>query len=1043
MAIARRLKDDTVDLRIEDRLTRVATLVDSTSGLSLRHLRSFLDRECADDPALRAEVERLIVERETFVDPRRNVPSHSASLAKDDIVAGRYRITRLIGRGGMGEVYEADDRLLKERVALKTLRGDLAGRESLLQRFQEEILLARKVTHPNVCRIYEVGMHEAPGHAPLLFFAMELLEGDTLAARTREGPLTRAEAFPLAVQMADGLQAAHTAGIVHADFKSGNVVLVPTPKGTRAVITDFGLARLDPTRISVDETRTLDEIRLAGTLAYMSPEQLRGERITSASDVYSFGVVLFEMATGSLPFDERDLIRAAILKASGDPLPVRAKVPDIDHRWEAAIDRCLQKDPERRFSSAGAIAAWFKERHWFEARRWTAPEWIGAAAIFVLSLALLTAAWLWGTRPYVPLPEARAAYEQGMKALHSMTYETARQAFERAVVADPKFALAHAGLARAYDELDYSDRAKDSVLRALAAAEETRLTADDERRLRATQFAVSRDYARAAPLFREMEEAASDREKPAAALETGWLAQQMEDSAGARAAFERALAFDASYPAARLRLGFMLGRQSGKDDLALAAFTEAEELYRSDGDDEGVTETLLHRANLLHRRGRDPEALVVLGKALAVARTVGNRYQEIRLLLLEGTAFRDSSNFARAAEFAQQAYDLATTENMDNLATNSLIDLGNVHLLKGDIRTAEPILQRGLDSARRSKVRRTEARAQMALASLLEQDHRPEEARPLIESGLSFYRKAGYQRETIQTAIVLGGVLRQLGQHDEGIRVLRDTLPSALKLQDRRVEALLRERIADNLRDQGDWPSALDEYQRVNALYGSGPQSQPTRLAVADLQWRLGQRADAERSLLEVEQFESKARTPRLLASIEVLRGEIAYADGRLDEARHWARLSRSKGPRGAESTLRQATVLESLVLLRTGRTRAGLTAIDEVLHKLEMTKLIGDAARVRLAVADALMMGGDRPQANQLAAAALNYFEPKKIWESSWRARMIAGRTTDLRSDAEAHERAGLVALSHLRTVWPSRTVDHYMERSDIRRLSSDLRSR
>src|SRR5262245_2708575 len=264
----------------------VSTLVDSTFGLSLGELRSFLDRECGGDPALRAEVERLIVERETFVDPRPHVAGPSASLLKDEIVADRYRVTRVIGRGGMGEVYEAEDLLLKERVALKTLRADLAGQESLAQRFHDEILLARKVTHPNVCRIYEVGIHSAGARAPLLFFSMELLEGETLTTRIRAGRLTRDEAFPLAVQLAAGLHAAHTAGIVHADFKSGNVVLVPARDGgVRAVITDFGLARLDPSRVSVDEGRTLAEIRLAGTVAYMSPEQLRGERITAASDI--------------------------------------------------------------------------------------------------------------------------------------------------------------------------------------------------------------------------------------------------------------------------------------------------------------------------------------------------------------------------------------------------------------------------------------------------------------------------------------------------------------------------------------------------------------------------------------------------------------------------------------------------------------------------------------------------------------------------------------------------------------------------------------
>src|SRR5262245_54138151 len=497
-------------MTLQDRPTLVATLADSTSGLSLAELRSFLDRECAGDPTLRADVEALILERETFVDPRRHVPASQASLLRDDVIADRYRITRLIGRGGMGEVYEAEDLLLHERVALKILRGDLAGDASLRRRFHEEILLARRVTHPNVCRIFEVGTHAIAGRPPVLFFAMELLEGNTLAARIRAGRLTKDEAFPLAVQMADGLQAAHAAGIVHADFKCGNVVLVPQrDAGVRAVITDFGLARIDPSRVSVDETRTLAEIRLAGTLAYMSPEQLRGEQLTGASYIYSYCVVLFEMASGSLPFDDRDLIKAAMLKASGEPIPVRRKAPDIDRRWESAIARCLQRDPAHRFASAGALSTWFTDRRWFEVWRWTAREWVQAAAVLVVVLAAIVGGWSWWTRPYEPVAAARSAYEAGMNALHSMTYETARKAFERAVAIDPRFALAHAGLARAYDELDYTDRAKDSMLRALSAAQETRLSDDDDRRLRATQFAVSRDYARAVPLFREMERAAS------------------------------------------------------------------------------------------------------------------------------------------------------------------------------------------------------------------------------------------------------------------------------------------------------------------------------------------------------------------------------------------------------------------------------------------------------------------------------------------------------------------------------------------------------
>src|SRR4029434_5601986 len=141
----------------QDRLRRISTLVDSTFDLSLKELRSFLDRECPDDPELRAEVERRVLERSTATGLPTPVASRiTHTLSTGDIIADRYCITRLLGRGGMGEVYEAHDRLLKEDVALKTLRADLADNELVLDRFQKEIAIARKVTHPNVCRIFEV-----------------------------------------------------------------------------------------------------------------------------------------------------------------------------------------------------------------------------------------------------------------------------------------------------------------------------------------------------------------------------------------------------------------------------------------------------------------------------------------------------------------------------------------------------------------------------------------------------------------------------------------------------------------------------------------------------------------------------------------------------------------------------------------------------------------------------------------------------------------------------------------------------------------------
>ena len=830
----------TLDPMDEERLRRISTLVDSTFDLSLKELRSFLDRECPDDPGLRAEVERRVLERSTITRLSIPVPGRfSQSLSVGDVIADRYRIIRLIGRGGMGEVYAADDLLLNERVALKTLRGDLAGDEALLPRFHQEISIARKVTHPNVCRIFEVGIHRAEGQPPLLFFAMELLHGHTLSERIHAGRLTRDEAFPIAIQLAEGLQAAHSAGIVHADFKSANVILAPSANGVRAVITDFGVARAEAGGATVvDETRSgHDTIRVAGTLAYMSPEQLSGDRVTTASDIYSFGIVLFEMACGHRPFEDADVIKSAMLRASGQTPSARAVVPTLDERWDMAITRCLERDPHRRFT-AGELASWLSDAHWWDVNHWTRSDRIRGAFAAILLLAAGMALWTWTHRPYQPSSEALRWYERGTNALYSMTYETARKSLEQAVSIDPAFALAHASLARAYDELDYTERAKDSMLRAVAAAQDSRLSDADDRMLRALQFMVSRDYKRAAPLVEAIEAEAMGASRAPSALESGWLAQQMEDTDAAAAAFGRALAFDPSYAAAKLRLGFLLGRQGGKDAEALAAFSEAEGLYRTAGNIEGVTQTLLERANLLDRRNRENEALPVIKDALTLAGAVGNHYQEVRLHFIEAAAVRDLGETERAATLARDAIETALSENMDNLAANGQIDLGNSFLRGDDFGRAEPVFRRALDIARRAKVRRIEARAEVSLGSLLEKTMRPGEAKPLVEAALTFYRQAEYVRESVQSAAVLGGLHQQLGDSQEGIRVLTEVLPQAIRLQDRRLEAQVRERLADCLADRGDVSRAVAEYERASQLYGPTPAGQELSLKAEQLRAR-------------------------------------------------------------------------------------------------------------------------------------------------------------------------------------------------------------
>jgi serine/threonine protein kinase len=271
------------------------------------------------------------------------------------LLARRYHIVRLIGSGGVGEVYEAEDSALGLKVALKTLSATVTASAIALERFRREILLSRRVTHPNVCRTIDLGEHEWRNGQRITFLTMELLSGRSLADLLRgRGRRPYDEALAIATQIADGLQAAHDAGVIHRDLKPGNILLeTPAAGGVRVVITDFGLARGHPT----DQLTLTASDELLGTPLYMSPEQVESPAgLTPATDIYSFGIVLYEMITGQLPFTGIG-ISVALQRLTTPPVPVRQHLPDVDPVWETVLHRCLARDPKDRFASARDVAA--------------------------------------------------------------------------------------------------------------------------------------------------------------------------------------------------------------------------------------------------------------------------------------------------------------------------------------------------------------------------------------------------------------------------------------------------------------------------------------------------------------------------------------------------------------------------------------------------------------------------------------------------------------------------------------------------------------
>ena len=335
--------------------------------------QDFVRGECKGEADLEAEVLRLLaaddnagsfLERPAITTiPSPTMLNHS-DFPAGSVVCGRFEILRFIGQGGMGQVYEALDLELKTRIALKAIQPDVSSDPRMLSRFRREVQLTRLITHPNVCRTFDIERHSFDingRNSDITFLTMELLDGETLAALLhRKKRLTTVEALPLVLQMIDALTAAHTVGIVHRDFKPSNVLLVPTNRSPRVVVTDFGLARAVFARENSPTESVATSLSgshgMMGTIVYMAPEQFERGEASVASDIYSLGLVMFEMVTGRRPFADAIPFAEATKRLKQPAVSAGTIVPDLDRTWDAAISRCLALEPKDRFETAKQVA---------------------------------------------------------------------------------------------------------------------------------------------------------------------------------------------------------------------------------------------------------------------------------------------------------------------------------------------------------------------------------------------------------------------------------------------------------------------------------------------------------------------------------------------------------------------------------------------------------------------------------------------------------------------------------------------------------------
>jgi eukaryotic-like serine/threonine-protein kinase len=909
------------------------------------------------------------------------------------VLAGRFRVVAFRGEGGMGRVYEAEDLALGERVALKLVHPQIAGDESFLKRFKREIHLARQVTHPNVCRVFDLFVHSGSGSAAagplageIVFFSMELLEGETLSERLAEaGALAPAEALPIAEQLAAGLEAAHQAGVLHRDLKSGNVFLAGGSGGLRAVITDFGVARYSSPE-AVGATTLSGEGRLIGSPAYMAPEQVRGERLTPAADLYALGVVLYEMVTGELPFAGETVLQAAVKRLTEPPPSPRRYVPDLDPAWERTILRCLAPDPGDRPQSARevlapltgtAVAAPRRVPRRRRPRRWV---WVAATAI--LAVAGLVVAWRAGLFGGGDDPSRTVERAAALLATDPLAAEAAgRRAADRARALGSRRSLAQARLIEG------------QALSALGRHEPAEAALREARQL----FLVEADRPGAALAGWQLGRARL------AAGDLDAARQHLED---ARDSF-RQLADRGHEAAALTDLASVAGRQ-GREDDALAEFGAARQGFAEVGDRRGGVQVLLRLGGLHERSGRLDEALRAYEEALtlagpgdgdalradalhASARVLGNRdelatarVRDLAALDLYGAA-GDRLGAAKAQRAlgvtTQRQGDLAAAtrffeESLDSyrVAGNPLgvalvlNDLALIARRQGSLWRAESLFAEAEEAYHALASLDGEAAARANRGSVLWRRGHLADAAQAVEQAVALNRRAGERRGEARTRVLLASL--QLDRGD--VRAARAGAEEALvELRGLGLEAeaaFAVTALAEVARAEGDLEGARGEFEAALALhrrFGETLEAAANRLGLAAVALDEGRAAEAAALARAAgEEFRvEQARTEEARADLVV--AAALREQGRLTEAKQALDEVARRSAASEDLRLRLSLAIEAGRLAAATTPGAGSGRLATAASDAAAAGYLALALEAQLAVGQARRAAGEREAAD------------------------------------------------------------------------------
>lgn len=1056
-----------------ERWQRLRELFEQAEGLDDAGRAALIEKVRCESPDLAEELGRMLHDADgTATIDIPLVDLRGSPLCPGRVVLGRFRIVRLLGRGGMGEVYEAED-LELGRIALKTIAAHLGRDDAYLARFRREVQLARRITSPCVCRIHDLFVAPpAAGGAAAAFLTMEFLEGETLASRlSREGPLPIEDIGRYAADLCSALAAIHEAGIVHRDLKPQNVMLTRRKGRVSAVVMDLGLARetgvpnglpLALAATAANDGGLTRPGAVLGTPEYMAPEQFQALPATPATDIYALGMILYEMATGARPFRSSNPFGAAMLRTR-PPAPASETRNDLPGPWDIAISRCLLFDPALRFASAAEVAAEFRLaassasaappetaippapsgepvarrlRSRFAGRR------AAAAAAALAIAAAIPAAWYRSHAYHEPPAGARRWYDEGVGALREGAYLKASTALTRAVEIDPGFAVAHARLADAWGELDFTTRAQTEILRASSLEARSGLPALDRMYVEAVRSTLTFDFPVAIRAYDALLAELPAADKPYGQLDVGRAREKAGDLPGALRAYGAAAALAPEFPAAFVRIGILRNRQ-GKAREGEEAFARAEDLYRAASNAEGLAEVAYQRGYAAGLRGDAARARELLEQSIHAARDISSPQLEIRALTRLSTVEYMAGRGPEAVQAANRAIGIARERGLEYWAVDGLVRLGNAWLTSGDYAKAEPPVQEALRSARENRWPRLEAGATMTLASIRGLSHNPRESSSLAQAALGYYDRAGFLTESTSALSLIVRSLSDLGDYAEALpRALR-LVEVAGKLDNPVLTELSEETAGGVLNSLERYPEALRHYENaLKAARETGQSVEYQALHCASQLTSLGRFEEAERMLATIPG--DVAKNPRIRTIVDQIRANMHLIRRDFRGVSEIAAASFARKDISASALTRMRTTL-GLSLAESGAGKQAVTLCRTALDSATKAASPGLTLEARICLANALFSTREWTEAASVAESARRHAADAGELESGWRVDWVLARIHKSSGDTARAKNIsieGLDILSRLEHDWESSAVERYEARPDARAARGYLNS-